>query len=45
MTKNILNGISSFLLYRIPEDDEEDVEGDGEMRDGVDKIDHGNCEM
>ena len=29
----------------IPEDDEEDVEGDGEMRDGVDKIDHGHGEM
>ena len=40
----IMNKISSFR-FRIPEDDEEDVEGDGEMRDGVDKIDHGNSEM
>ena len=36
---------SHHFCHRIPEDDEEDVEGDGEMRDGVDKIDHGNSEM
>ena len=45
-----------LFYYRIPEDDEEDVDADGRdvcsptssaalMRDGVDKIDHGHGEM
>ena len=48
--------INISFSYRIPEDDEEDVEADGRdvcsptssaslMRDGVDKIDHGHGEM
>ena len=45
----------SHFIYRIPEDDEEDVEADAgvvvsststaAMRDGVDKVDDGQGEM
>ena len=45
ITKNRAFPLNLHIFSRIPEDDEEDVDGDGEMRDGVEKIDHGHGEM